>query len=158
MREIVHQTGQCGNQIGSKLWEVICDAHGIDGTGQFNEGAQEHDVRRHPRQELYLTASTIFRGKMSTKEVEEHMVNTQNKNLSYFVEWILNNIKSSVSNIPSVGLPMSSTFVGNSTTMEVIFFRIADKFKTMFRRKAFEHWYLREGMDEMEFNEAERET
>ena len=26
MREIVHiQAGQCGNQIGSKFWEVICD-------------------------------------------------------------------------------------------------------------------------------------
>lgn len=31
MREIVHvQAGQCGNQIGSKFWEVISDEHGID--------------------------------------------------------------------------------------------------------------------------------
>ena len=29
MREIVHiQGGQCGNQIGSKFWEVISDEHG----------------------------------------------------------------------------------------------------------------------------------
>ena len=29
MREIVHiQGGQCGNQIGAKFWEVICDEHG----------------------------------------------------------------------------------------------------------------------------------
>jgi hypothetical protein len=29
MREILHvQGGQCGNQIGSKLWEVVCDEHG----------------------------------------------------------------------------------------------------------------------------------
>jgi len=34
MREIVHvQAGQCGNQIGSKFWEVISDEHGIDPTG-----------------------------------------------------------------------------------------------------------------------------
>ena len=33
MREIVHlQAGQCGNQIGAKLWEVISDEHGIDPT------------------------------------------------------------------------------------------------------------------------------
>ncbi|TVU14214.1 hypothetical protein EJB05_37666, partial [Eragrostis curvula] len=112
----------------------------------------------NPRQELYLTASTIFRGKMSTKDVEEQMVNTQNKNSSCFVEWIPNNIMSSICNIPSICLPMSSTFVGNSTTMEVIFFRIADKFTAMFRRKTFMHWYLREDMDEMEFTEAERAT
>jgi tubulin beta len=36
MREIVHiQTGQCGNQIGSKFWEVIADEHGMDTTGQY---------------------------------------------------------------------------------------------------------------------------
>jgi tubulin beta len=37
MREIVHlQTGQCGNQIGAKFWEVISDEHGIDYTGTYN--------------------------------------------------------------------------------------------------------------------------
>ncbi|KAF6770128.1 hypothetical protein AHF37_11638 [Paragonimus kellicotti] len=37
MREIVHiQAGQCGNQIGSKFWEVISDEHGVDPTGQYH--------------------------------------------------------------------------------------------------------------------------
>ncbi len=37
MREIVHiQAGQCGNQIGAKFWEVICDEHGIDPTGTYH--------------------------------------------------------------------------------------------------------------------------
>merc|ERR1712018_564948 len=37
MREIVHiQGGQCGNQIGSKFWEVISDEHGIDPTGTYH--------------------------------------------------------------------------------------------------------------------------
>ena len=36
MREIVHvQAGQCGNQIGSKFWEVISDEHGIQPDGTF---------------------------------------------------------------------------------------------------------------------------
>jgi|UPI000221CCAB tubulin beta len=36
MREILHiQGGQCGNQIGAKFWEVICDEHGIDATGRY---------------------------------------------------------------------------------------------------------------------------
>uniref|UniRef100_A0A915DR47 Tubulin beta chain n=1 Tax=Ditylenchus dipsaci TaxID=166011 RepID=A0A915DR47_9BILA len=36
MREIVHiQAGQCGNQIGSKFWEVISDEHGIQPDGQY---------------------------------------------------------------------------------------------------------------------------
>ena len=36
MREIVHlQTGQCGNQVGTKFWEVLSDEHSIDGTGNY---------------------------------------------------------------------------------------------------------------------------
>ena len=40
----------------------------------------------------YLTVATMFRGRMSMKEVDEQMLNIQNKNSSYFVEWIPNNV------------------------------------------------------------------
>ncbi|KAG6774726.1 hypothetical protein POTOM_022092 [Populus tomentosa] len=108
-----------------------------------------------PRHGRYLTASAMFRGKMSTKEVDEQMINVQNKNSSYFVEWIPNNVKSSVCDIPPKGLKMSSTFVGNSTSIQEMFRRVSEQFTAMFRRKAFLHWYTGEGMDEMEFTEAE---
>ncbi|CAG9120332.1 unnamed protein product [Plutella xylostella] len=36
MREIVHvQAGQCGNQIGSKFWEIISDEHGVGPDGVY---------------------------------------------------------------------------------------------------------------------------
>ncbi|XP_037303037.1 tubulin beta chain [Manduca sexta] len=50
---------------------------------------------------------------------------------------------------------MAATFVGNSTAIQEIFKRISEQFTVMFRRKAFLHWYTGEGMDEMEFTEAE---
>jgi tubulin beta len=50
---------------------------------------------------------------------------------------------------------MSSTFVGNSTAIQELFKRVGDQFTAMFRAKAFLHWYTGEGMDEMEFTEAE---
>ena len=65
-----------------------------------------------PRHGRYLTASALFRGRMSTKEVDEQMLNVQNKNSSYFIEWIPNNVKSSVCDIPPKGLKMSATFIG----------------------------------------------
>ncbi|KAE8731848.1 Tubulin beta-5 chain [Hibiscus syriacus] len=108
-----------------------------------------------PRHGRYLTACAMFRGKMSTKEVDEQMINVQNKNSSYFVEWIPNNVKSSVCDIPPKGLKMSSTFIGNSTSIQEMFRRVSEQFTAMFRRKAFLHWYTGEGMDEMEFTEAE---
>ncbi|CAN6974405.1 unnamed protein product [Brassica oleracea var. botrytis] len=97
----------------------------------------------------------MFRGKMSTKEVDEQMINVQNKNSSYFVEWIPNNVKSSVCDIAPRGLSMASTFVGNSTSIQEMFRRVSEQFTAMFRRKAFLHWHTGEGMDEMEFTEAE---
>ncbi|KAI3657508.1 hypothetical protein MP638_001201, partial [Amoeboaphelidium occidentale] len=46
MREIVHlQTGQCGNQIGAKFWEVISDEHGIDPTGVY-QGTSDLQLER----------------------------------------------------------------------------------------------------------------
>ncbi|ERN12294.1 hypothetical protein AMTR_s00025p00025050 [Amborella trichopoda] len=63
----------------------------------------------------------MFRGKMSTKEVDEQMIKVQNKNSSYFVEWIPNNVKSTVCDIPPTGLQMASTFIGNSTSIQEMF-------------------------------------
>ena len=94
-----------------------------------------------PRHGRYLTVAACFRGRMSMKEVDEQMLNVQNKNSSYFVEWIPNNVMTSVCDIPPRGLKMASTFVGNSTAIQEIFKRISEQFSAMFRRKAFLHWY-----------------
>merc|ERR1712217_833722 len=96
-----------------------------------------------PRHGRYLTAAALFRGRMSTKEVDEQMLNVQNKN------------KASVCDIPPKGLKMAVAFAGNSTAIQEMFKRVAEYFTAMFRRKAFLHWYTGEGMDEMEFTEAE---
>ncbi|GBN53536.1 Tubulin beta chain [Araneus ventricosus] len=63
-----------------------------------------------PRYGRYLTAAAVFRGRMSMKEVDEQMLNVQNKNRSYFVEWIPNNVKNAVCDISPRGLKTSSTF------------------------------------------------
>ncbi|XP_055126117.1 tubulin beta-8 chain isoform X22 [Symphalangus syndactylus] len=47
------------------------------------------------------------------------------------------------------------TFIGNNTAIQELFKRVSEQFTAMFRRKAFLHWYTGEGMDEMEFTEAE---
>lgn len=118
-----------------------------------------------PRQGRYLTVAAMFRGKCSMKvwhamttdtlllgghycqgerplqEVEDAMYAAQNKNSSYFVEWIPNNVKTAVCDVPPQGLNMSVTFIGNSTAIQSLFKRVSDQFTAMFRRKAFLHWY-----------------
>ncbi len=104
---------------------------------------------------MSLKVTNIFvQGKMSMKEVDDHMVQIQNRNSTYFVEWIPNNVKTAVCDIPPPGMRMSGTFLGNTTAIQELFKRINEQFTAMFRRKAFLHWYTGEGMDEMEFCEV----
>jgi tubulin beta len=110
-----------------------------------------------PAQGRYLTASVMFRGKnISTKEVDEQMLQMQRKYSENFVEWIPNNIKSSICDVPSsVNQRVSGTFIGNSTAIQEVFKRISKQFSAMFKKKAFLYNYLQEGMDELEMTEAE---
>ncbi|KAK2117929.1 Tubulin beta-8 chain [Saguinus oedipus] len=107
-----------------------------------------------PCRGCYLTMAAIFRGHMSMREVDEQMFNIQNKNSSYFAEWLPHNVKTAVCDIPPWGLKIA-TFIGNNTAIQELFKRVSKHFTAMFRHKAFLHWYTGEGMDEMEFTEAE---
>merc|ERR1712014_369647 len=92
----------------------------------------------------YMTASLIFRGPMSTQEVDEVCEKRNSANSDDFVERPPTDYKSSL------------TFVANTTALKGIFQRLATQFGAMYKRKAFLHWYKGEGMDEMEFQEADK--
>ena len=109
-----------------------------------------------PEDGKYLTASCTYRGDLSTEEVDREVASVQEKYADDFVEWIPNNIKTSMITVPPVDTPMSGTFVANTTAIKMVFQRISAQFGTMYKRKAFLHWYKGEGMDEMEFQEAEK--
>ncbi|KAI7945500.1 hypothetical protein MJO29_011888 [Puccinia striiformis f. sp. tritici] len=109
-----------------------------------------------PRLGRYLTAAAIFRGAdVSSRDVEDAMVAVQEKNSDFFVDWIPNSVTTSLCQVPPHGLRMAATFIGNSTAQQELFKRTQAQYSAMFRRRAFLHWYTNEGMDEMEFTEAE---
>ena len=107
-----------------------------------------------PRQGRYLTAAAMFRGQLAMRDVEETISEMQNAHSSSFVEWIPNNMKTAVCNVPPKGQKTSATFLYNSTAIQEAFKRFTDQFSAMFRRRAFLHWYTTEGMDIMEFTEV----
>jgi len=116
----------------------------------------------------YLATSFVFRGSklkkdgsnskdvITTEEVDAEMEKLQNKQADDFVDWIPNNIKSSIVDVPPKEHSKCATFVANTTALKGIFQRLATQFGAMYRRKAFLHWYKGEGMDEMEFQEADK--
>ena len=52
--------------------------------------------------------------------------------------------------------PVIGTATIATTAIKDVFQRIRTSFKKIYRRKAYLHWYKGEGMDEMEFDEADR--
>lgn len=88
-------------------------------------------------------------------QVEEHLSAIQQRNSMYFADWIPNNLKMAVCDIPNRGIPMSVTFVANTTSVQEIFRRIGNQYTAMFQRRAFLHWYTGEGMEEEDFTIAE---
>lgn len=108
-----------------------------------------------PKKGKYLTAAAIFRGHTSTKQVEVCIRDKQRKSSSNFSEWIPHNIKTAICDIPPPGLNLATTFIANSTSMQDVMKRIDEQYETMFRRKAFLHWYIGEGMEKSEFQDAE---
>jgi len=104
----------------------------------------------------YLTASCGYRGPIATQEVDDEIAKIQAKMADDFVTWIPNNIKSAIITVPPEGCDMSATFVANTTAIKGVFQRISAQFAKMYKRKAFLHWYKGEGMDEMEFQEADK--
>merc|ERR1712057_77034 len=104
----------------------------------------------------YLTSSVTYRGAFSTQEVDNCVRDVQAAQSEDFVEWIPNNIKSSVVLYPGKEYALSCTFVANTTALKNMFQRLSQQFTALYKRKAFLHWYKGEGMDEMEFQEADK--
>jgi len=111
-----------------------------------------------PSHGRYLTAATIFRGNISSREAEVSVRDLQKKSSLQFVEWIPDNVSVSLVSVPPVGQSQAATALSNSTAIQEVFNRTTETFKAMFKRRAFLHWYTGEGMDVMEFSEAESNT
>ena len=106
----------------------------------------------------YLTAATMFRGNISSRDAESAVYSLQNKNSHAFVEWIPDNVSVTLCSVPPVGQTQAATCLSNSTAVQELFTRTLAQFSAMYKRRAFLHWYTGEGMDSMEFTEAESNT
>ena len=68
----------------------------------------------NPMEGRYLCGAALFRGNVSTYEVEKSVKKAVDDS-KLFIEWIPDSIKTSVCNVPPPGLKSSATFLGNST-------------------------------------------
>lgn len=104
-----------------------------------------------------LTFSSIFRGpNLSPVDIDLQLDGYLNSNTSYFVEWIPDHRQLAFIAQPGpTYLEEQASMMNNTFAIRDPLKRIGEEFTAMFRRKAFLHYYTQEGMDEMEFVEAE---
>lgn len=93
-----------------------------------------------PRRGRYMTCACMFRGQVSSTEVDVQLAQAVAKDSSRFVEWIPSSTKASICNVAPAGLKMSATFVGNNTAIQEVWRRVTAQFSLMMDRKAFLHW------------------
>ncbi|KAI8309183.1 Tubulin beta-1 chain [Colletotrichum sp. SAR11_59] len=174
MREIIHlQTGQCGNQVGTAFWQTIHDEHGLDQDGYFRgESTQQSDRlsvyfaeasnnKYVPRAVLVdlepATMDAIRSGPLGNFFRPDNMVHGQSgagnnwakghyTEGAELVDQVLDVVRREAETCDSLqGFQITHSLGGGT----------GSGMGTLLIAKAFLHWYTGEGMDEMEFTEAE---
>merc|ERR1739848_457980 len=154
---------------------ISCVMAGVTASLRF-PGKLNGDLRKlgvnlvpFPRLHFFLIAQAPLASKenkgyqlVNVKELTNQCYSPRNffsnvkANEDDYVAWIPNNQKTSIVVEPPQDYESSCTFVANTTALKGIFQRLATQFGAMYKRKAFLHWYKGEGMDEMEFQEADK--
>lgn len=113
------------------------------------------DVSTPETGDVILASNCIIRGhQVSAPYVEHELFHYQLTHGHRFSSWLPNSIHSSVIQVASVGLKYSGGMMENSTAVKRIFINLSTNFKLMYDRKAFLHWYIKEGCPLNTFEET----
>ncbi|XP_077650585.1 tubulin beta-4 chain-like [Urocitellus parryii] len=129
--------------MGAKFWEVISDEHGIDPSGNYVGDS-----------DLQLERISIYYNEASSHKYVPRaiLVDLEPGTMDSVQSGAFGHLFKPDNFIFGKG---GESETSNSTAIQELFKCISEQFTAMFRRKAFLHWYTGEGMDEMEFTEAE---
>eukprot|EP01129_Flabellula_baltica_P010229 TRINITY_DN42_c1_g1_i1.p1 TRINITY_DN42_c1_g1~~TRINITY_DN42_c1_g1_i1.p1 ORF type:complete len:465 (-),score=95.62 TRINITY_DN42_c1_g1_i1:12-1355(-) len=115
-----------------------------------------------PRKGKYMACCLMYRGDVNSSEVSNSLKDLRKSSLVQFVEWSPAGFKCGINDrAPTVSTgsdlataDRSVCLIANTTAIGDVFHRLDEKFDLMFGKRAFVHWYVGEGMEEAEFNEA----
>ncbi|XP_047116208.1 tubulin alpha-8 chain-like [Schistocerca piceifrons] len=119
-------------------------------------------VKCDPRAGKYMACCMLYRGDVVPKDVNAAIATIKNKRGVRFVDWCPTGFKVGINYQPPTEVPggdlakvhRAVSMLSNTTAIQEAWEKLDRKFDLMYEKRAFVHWYTREGMEEMEFSEA----
>jgi len=115
------------------------------------------DTERNP----YMACCLLYRGDVTPKDINKAILNIKEKRCLKFVDWSPTGFKVGINYQKPVSLCTETTsaqkavcMISNSTAVRDLWKNLTDKYDKMLCRGAFTHWYIDEGMEPMEFENA----
>lgn len=115
-----------------------------------------------PRTGKYMACCLMYRGDVHSKTVSAAVANVKQKQMNRFVDWCPTGYKIGINFQPPTVFPSGDlakvqralAMISNTTAIADVFSKVNHKFDLMFAKRAFVHWYVGEGMEELEFTES----
>lgn len=119
-------------------------------------------VKCDPRTGAYMSCCLLYRGDVSPNDVNRAIASLRGKRSVRFVGWSPTGFKVGINYQPATTVPggdlaftrRSVAMMSNNTAVRNAWARLGRKFDLMYRKRAFVHHYVGEGMEEGVFQDA----
>ncbi|XP_041037314.1 tubulin alpha-1C chain-like [Carcharodon carcharias] len=126
----------------------------------FKAGSQM--VKCEPHHGKYMACCMLYRGDVQAKEVNAAITTIKSMHTISFVDWCPTGFKVGINQRPPTvvpggdlsRVPRAICMLSNTTAIAGAWTRLSVKFDKMYAKRAFVHWYVGEGLEEGEFQDA----
>jgi len=140
----------------------VHERHSVDDLTTSCFDADNQMVVCDPRVGKYMACCLLYRGDVVPKDINRAIANIKTKRTIQFVDWCPTGFKIGINSVPmttvpgaiQAKIPRSVCMLSNTTAIADAWNRLDCKFDLMYNKRAFVHWYVGEGMEEGEFQEA----
>ena len=114
-------------------------------------------VKCDPKDGKYMACHLLYRGDVIPKDTQAAVASIKMKRTIQFVDWCPTRFKLGICSEPTANIPggdlakntCSLCMLSNMTAISTAWGCLDEKFDLMFSKRAFVHWYISEGMEEV---------